>query len=410
MEDAKGMDRAFILWKLELKRMCRLLPGMIAEAALLLIVMGAITFGVTKLLYRDATVIQIKIAVIEEEENPLTDLALQYIQSMESIAQTCQFLVVTKEEGFSMLDRGTAVAALVLPGGMIDGILHGNNVPVQVYFPQDAGIESALLKELTEAGVGMLRVAQAQIYGIYDTAQQYGVLEQLSVLEADIDRFNLAFALERLALFRTREISVAGNLSIIQYGIAGGVIFFLLLLGMACYPMMQPHTAVLQRQLLREGVSIGRQCFGKWLCGFCSMGIGFGFFMWLVKGILSKLHLSAWMPGGGLWRYLTYLIILLCVTTFVYFIFQVAGNGISAILLLFFLSVVMVYCSGGFLPSAFLPEAVRTVGKFLPTTYLIEAAGSLYLGKTALGTIGILLVDTMLFGLAAYGIRRREKV
>lgn len=401
------MGRAFILWRLELKRMCRLLPGMIAEAALLLILMGAITFGVTKFLYRDAQVLQIKIAVIEEEENPLTDLALQYIQSMESIAQTCQFLVVSKEEGFSMLDKGTAAAALVLPGGMMDGILHGDNVPVQVYFPQDAGIESALLKELTEAGVGMLQVAQAQIYGIYDTAKQYGALEQISVLEADIDRFNLAFALERLALFRMREVSVAGNLSILQYGISGGVIFFLLMLGMACYPVMQPHASVLQKQLMREGVSVGKQCFGKWICGFCSMGIGFGFFMLLVKGILSRLHLSSWMPGGGIRRYLTYLIILLCVATFVYFVFQLAGNGTSAILLLFFLSVVMMYCSGGFLPSAFLPEAVRTVGRFLPTTYLIEAAGSLYLGKTEIKTISILLTDTVILGLAAYGIRRR---
>ncbi|MDE5597669.1 MAG: ABC transporter permease, partial [Lachnospiraceae bacterium] len=233
------MKRTLILWKLELKRTIKLLPAMLLEAVLLFAVLGAVAYGASKLLYRDSPMLQITIAVVEEEENPLTDLAMQYIQGMESIADTCRFLVVSKEEGFSMLQEGKAAAVLILPGGMIDGIMNGNNVPVQVYFPENAGIESALLGELTDAGVQMLRVAQAEIYGIYDTAKNYGALEQLSVLEGDIDRFNLAFALERLALFQVKEVSATGNLSLLQYAAASGVVFFLLLLGMACYPVMQ---------------------------------------------------------------------------------------------------------------------------------------------------------------------------
>lgn len=400
------MERTLILWRLELKRTIRLLPAMLIEAVLLLGILGAIAFGVMKLLYRDSPMLQITVAVIEEEANPLTELALQYIQGMESISATCQFHVVSKEEGFSMLQEGRAAAALFLPGGMIDGIMDGSNVPVQVYFPGDAGVESALLRELTEAGVQMLRVAQAEIYGIYDTAKNYGALGQLSVLEADIDRFNLAFALDRLALFRAQEISATGNLSILQYGIASGMIFFLLLLGMACYPMMQPYSAVLQKHLIRQGVGIGKQCFGKWLCGFFGMGIGFSFFFLLAEGILGILGYAAWMPGHGIGQGGIYLIMLLCVTAFVYFIFQLAGNGTAAILLLFFLSTVMVYCSGGFLPSAFLPLAVQKLGRLLPTTYLMEAAGGLYWGKVSGKTIGILLFFTAVFGIAACGIRK----
>ncbi|MDE5597894.1 MAG: hypothetical protein K2J04_08680, partial [Lachnospiraceae bacterium] len=63
--------------------------------------------------------------------------------------------------------------------------------------------------------------------------------------------------------------------------------------------------------------------------------------------------------------------------------------------------------SGGFRPSAFLPEAVNKIGRILPTTYLIEAAGSLYLGKMQGRTIGILLCYTVFFWTAAYGIRKK---
>lgn len=403
------MKRTLLLWKMELKRTLKLLPAMLLEALLILAILGAVMFGMTKLLYRDSPMLQITVAVVEEEENPLTAFALQYIQGMESISAVCKFAMVSEEKGFAMLQDGRAAAVLVLPDGMVEGIMNGSNVPVQVYFPENAGMESALFKELTEAGVQMLRVAQAEIYGIYDTAKQYDALEQLSVLEADIDRFNLAFALDRLALFQTQEISATGNLSILQYAAASGVIFFLLLLGMACYPMMQSYPAVLQKQLMRQGVGAAGLYFGKWLCGLCGMGIGFGAFFLLVKGILTSLGFRAWMPVAGVKQTMTCLVILLCITTFTYMIFQLMGNGTSAILLLFFLSTFMIYCSGGFLPSAFLPDVLQKIGKYLPTTYLIEAAGSLYKSRIPGRTLGILLLFTALFGAVSYGGLRMRK-
>lgn len=398
-----------ILWRLELKRMMKLLPVMLLEAAVILAVISMVAFGAMRLLYRDSSAVQITVAVIEEEENPLTDLVLNYVQGMESIADSCRFVTVSEEEGFSMLREGTAAAALVLPGGMIEGILNGNNVPVQVYFPEDAGVESALLKELTDAGVQMLRVAQAEIYGVYDTAKTYDALEHLSVLEADIDKYNLAFALDRLALFQTQEISATGNLSVVQYGIASGVIFFLLLLGMACYPVMQAYPSVLQKQLKRQGIGVGMQCFGKWFCGSCSMLIGFTGFWLFIKGILTMSGHAAWLPKTGVIQLGMYFVILLCASTFVFMVFQLAGSTTAAILLLFFLSTIMLYLSGGFLPSVFLPETIQKIGKFLPTTYLIEAAGSLYLRQISGKTVAALLLYTVIFGIAAYGTRRTAK-
>lgn len=400
------MTKTFILWKLELKRTIRQLPVMLAEAVLLFGILGLTAFGAVKFLYQDAPAVQITIAVIEKEENPLTALLLNYVQGMESISELCQFLIVSEEEGLSLLQEGKAAAVLVLPEGMVEGIMDGSNAPVQVYFPKNAGLESALLRELTDAGVQMLRVAQAEIYGIYDTAKAYGALEQLSVLEMDIDTYNLAFALDRLALFRTQEVSAAGNLSIPQYGIASGAVFFLLLLGMACYPMMQPYPVVLQKQLFREGIGAGRQCFGKWLCGVCGMGIGSLFFLLAMRGVLTAAGYGAWMPKAGTAQMGISLLILLCASTFIFLVFQFTGNGTTAILLLFFLTVVMQYFAGGFLPSIFLPDAVQKVGRFLPVTYLIDAAGSLYLDTVSPKTLGFLCLFTVLFGGAAYGIGR----
>ncbi|MDE7284101.1 MAG: ABC transporter permease, partial [Lachnospiraceae bacterium] len=222
-----------------------------------------------------------------------------------------------------------------------------------------------------------------------------------------IDMFNLAFALDRLALFKSQHISATGSLTFLQYGIASGSIFFLLLIGMACYPMMQPYPDALRRQLKRSEIGIGRQCFGKWLCGLCSMTLSSLFFLFLIKGIMSMLGYSAWLPEIGLRQMGTAVIILICIATFIFMIFQIANSGSTAILILFFISTLMIYFSGGIMPSAFLPKAVQSIGKILPTTYLIEAVGSMYLGGVKGKTIGILILYTFVFGAASYGIRRR---
>ena len=66
---------------------------------------------------------------------------------------------------------------------------------------------------------------------------------------------NLAFALDRLAIFQTKSVSSTGGLTVVQYYIASGTILFLLLLGMACYPMMQPYTSVMFA-LSRQGIGV----------------------------------------------------------------------------------------------------------------------------------------------------------
>ena len=85
------MKSTLLLWKIEWKHTLKCLPGMLMEAILIVGVLAGIAFGAGKLLYQDAPIIQITIGVVEEEDNPMTDLMLQYIQSMESISKLVSF-------------------------------------------------------------------------------------------------------------------------------------------------------------------------------------------------------------------------------------------------------------------------------------------------------------------------------
>lgn len=105
------------------------------------------------------------------------------------------------------------------------------------------------------------------------------------------------------------------------------------------------------------------------------------------------------------------MLIVTTVSAFSYFIYSLSGGRTGAVLLIFLLSVIMIYLSGGFIPSVFLPGAVQAVGEILPTSYLIRAAGGVLTGyhadiykQCAIGMCGY----TAMFAVAAYLLRRRD--
>ncbi len=224
---------------IEIKKTFRILPRMLLQAVLLLLLTGMIALGGVKSMEREPLTPGADIAVVVREDNMLTRMALNYVENMESVSRLCRFRQTTEEEGFRLLDKGEVAALILLPEQLVEGIMDGANPTVDIYFPKHAGLEAMLFRELTEAGEGMLRVAQAQIYGADDTAQAYDLTKQLSVMEAEIDSYNLAFALDRLALYDEETVAVFGSMNVMQFYLASGMVLFLLLAGMAMYPVLQ---------------------------------------------------------------------------------------------------------------------------------------------------------------------------
>lgn len=400
---------------LEIKKTIKLFPRMVLQAILLMILISVIAFCGVKSMEREPLAVSVEIGVVVREDNMMTHMALSYVENMESVSQLCRFVQVSEEEGLRRLERGELAALIVLPEQLVEGIMNGQNPSVDVIFPKDARLEAMLFRELTESGSGLLQVAQAQIYGAIDTAKEYNLTEQLSVIETDIDSYNLAFALDRLAMYDEETVSATGRMSVLQYYAASGMVLFLFLAGMAVYPVMQRENPAFRRQLTRNGTGALWQSFCRWLCGFICIAL-LVCVAWVLISAASSL-----MPGVGrsltstlisgrnhgtlLTRIGTFLLMLVTVTTFINMIYSVTGSKTSSILLIFLFSVLLLYLSGGFIPSALLPQAVRAVGNVLPGVYLIRAFGGLLagygdgvLGQSIMG----MCVYTAVFGMVGY--------
>ncbi len=412
---------------IEIKKTFRILPRMLLQAVLLLLLTGMIALGGVKSMEREPLTPGADIAVVVREDNMLTRMALNYVENMESVSRLCRFRQTTEEEGFRLLDKGEVAALILLPEQLVEGIMDGANPTVDIYFPKHAGLEAMLFRELTEAGEGMLRVAQAQIYGADDTAQAYDLTKQLSVMEAEIDSYNLAFALDRLALYDEETVAVFGSMNVMQFYLASGMVLFLLLAGMTMYPVLQREPSVFRRQLERQGTGKGWQCFCQWLCGVLCMGVHFGL-LWAVMALAVKFFLLAsegmpdtaagqlmadsafWYPAGVKMGIAA--LIVMASTAFVYLLHSLAGSRTGGILLVFVCSVAMVYLSGGIVPSVFLPETMQKLGERMPTAYLIQAAGGILAGPgIAVGgeDVAALCFYTVVFVGVSYFVRGRDR-
>lgn len=394
-------------------------PRMCTQAILLMVLIGTIAFCGAKSMEKEPLAVRADIGVVIREDNMMTQMALKYVENLESASQICHFVELSEEEGFAALKKRECVALIVLPEQLIEGIMNGKNPSVEIYFPQDAGLESMLLRELTESGEGLLCVAQAQIYGAYDTAARYGMMDTLSVMQGEIDSYNLAFALDRLAVYDEETVSVSGRMSIVQFYASSAMILFLMLTGMAVYPVMQRAPSVFRKQLVRQGTGEVWQCFCKWFCGFLCMGLMClltGVLLWAVRLMfpeVSPVRVLFTGTGGDshlMARIMSGMMIVVTVSVLIYFIYSLAEGRTAAVLINFLLSVTMLYLSGGLVLSVFLPEAVQAVGGKLPTAYLIGAAGGIlggYHEETFRQSMTGMCCYTLVFGTASYLFRRR---
>ncbi len=407
---------------IEIKKTIRMLPRMTSQAILLMVLIGAVAFCGAKSMEREPLAVSADIGIVVHEDNIMTQMALGYVENLESASKVCHFIQVSEEDGFRLLKEGRMAALIVLPEQLVEGIMDGRNPTVDVCFPKNAGLEAMLLRELTESGAGLLGVAQAQIYGAGDVAAAYGMEENLSVMESEIDSYNLAFALDRLAVYDTEKVSATGRMNVFQYYAASGFVFFLLLTGMALYPVMQEEPRAFCGQLRRQGTGSLWQSFCKWLCGLLCMGVFLGIF-WAVFKMASMVMPEQAAEFVGLFKsgvggypagvqIGSLCLVIISSVTLVYFLYSIPGSRTGSILLIFLLSVVMVYLSGGFVPSVFLPQAVQQAGSILPTSYLIRAFGCMFVeyGVGELGQCAAVLCGyTVLCGAAAYFLRTRRE-
>lgn len=349
-------------------------PDILGKTFLLLALVGMAAWVGQKWMAEDSRDNKFVVAISQEEESKTGSLAVFYLENSESLSGLCRFLSVSREEGLKMLERGEAAALIDCPAGFVEGIMNGTNAPVSLYFKEQAPVAALLCREMASAGGEVLSAAQAEIYAAYDLTEEYGQMAQWDQICQELNLFHIRMLLNREDFFRNETVRTTGETTYEEYYLASGLVFFLLLWGICLQGFWQGASGAVRRQLKQAGIGIWKQT--GIILAVTSLAAGTVLFF-LLLGIQAA---SSWgmVPESRIllywgWETLVYVSSMAVgISSLLIFCSQMAPGGISSGMLIFGVSVILIFISGGFLPSVFLPEPVSRAAEFLPGSWLIR--------------------------------------
>lgn len=364
------MKQLILFYKLECKRILKSLPHILAGAIALSLVAGAIAFCAGKMIYINKNDMDISIAYSLEDENRMTKMIVGMLTGSDSISSVCNFIQTSEEESSELLKHDQILAAITIPAGFMNSLMSGKNYSIQISLPKKLSIYSIILVELTKAVENILNSAQAGVYTLYDFYKEQDVLEYEKEANLALNSIYLTKALDRSSTFQTHTVSATGAVPVREYYICAGVVLLLLMLGTTFIHTLQSNSRIMNLKLYQAGIGSRHIAFGKIL------SVSLALFILLSGSVLVIVLLSALnilsVTTGLPAAILNTVAVCLCAAGVIVFIISLTTGRTGGILLLFISSAVMCFISGCFVPELFLPDVLKELSNYLPSTHMLR--------------------------------------
>lgn len=386
-----------MLFFLQLKRVIKAVPRLLAGAVLPLILAGMAVFWAFRHSALQTKNILSPVALVNHDSETYLNFILPMITEAEA-AGSFSFVLMEEKEAMLALENGNVCAVLVLPEQMFSGILDSTNVPARLYLPEGDSFPSLLLAKFAEAGALTLGSAQAGIYAASDLYREYGLTEYRSDIYTEINLANLKYALDREAIFSSRSATATGELSLTEYYGSTLLLFLLLSLGAgigSCLCAALPQT--LHDQMKRNGIR--GFCFEASLCLPLAL-------FYLVATTLLMFAVSALFPEFSFSPVVLFFLLgmVLCLAAYTQLLFTLFRNAGRGLLAYTFSGLLMIFLSGGFLPYAFLPNHLATFTPFLPLGACLSGLRRLLVNGLTFADGFLLLAHTIFLFLLLAGL------
>lgn len=388
------MRAGFLYFKLQCKKYCKILPAILAESLLLVLFIGTIGVMTVRIMGQASSLTQIKVGVVSGEDENLTKLLLGFVEGMDSFKERCTFVRASEQEVYKALESGELYAAVILPEGIMAGILNGTNIPAKVILSRACSeMETAVFAEVAGAGGRMLSVAQAGIYAADDLCLEAGYSELITEAEAFLNETYLNYALKRATIFEVEEVSATGKVGLFSYYGVSLLLVFLtfaaVVAGRYAKIKVDVHGLLLSASGLRQ--------MQQYLCDvyafvvtFTVAGCMLGYPVLVLcarqEGTISKIDILC----------IIFTLVVMSLALFLRLLLQITGNnntGMGCLLILLLMA--MLIC-GLFLPTAFLPVWTDHIAQFLPFSLWTELLLTAMSGNLQVKPVVILIIGSLL--------------
>lgn len=318
-------------------------------------------------------------------------LALGMVTQMDSFQSMCTVIRTdSEEEARAMLDSGEAKAAVIIPEGMIHSILNGTNIPARIIYPAEPSLETVLFRNLVDSLSHMLGTSQAGVYALYDIYSDYGADEHTqNTANSALNSSYIDMVLNRAPLFSQESLSFDRETPSYLPFLSGGLALLLLLTGICLCEYLCPRSRTLSQALGRLRIGSLAGCIGPvagaWTVQFCLYAV-------LSLPVILLRPIPGILTGSGLLFLPVLAVCCFFAAAFQFAVCRLCRIREAGMILLFFLSLVLVFLGGGLLPMAFLPDICRRLAAVNPAVSLQKALSAGLMGQADAGALTSLLV------------------
>ncbi len=398
------------LFWLTIKKFIRMLPAIVLETLLFGLILLGIGAYATKAIYGEKVINEIRVGVAANDGDRTADMLVRFAGAMDSVKDTVSFtLLSSEEEARKKLEAGELSGAILIPEGIVDSVLSGDNIPATILLDNSySEMETAVFEEFTKAGARLLGAAQAGIYGADAFCVEKGRADLIQATEDYLNASYLSYALNRSSLLEETQVEAAGGLALADYYTVALLLAFLSFAGLSFGKYMQVGIGEREKLLGSRGIATGERYLME-AAAFSAVFSLLGTVICVPACLLLISKGDSFFRPDGAWLLLPAL--WFAVGTFIRVLLELTGNHAGGIGLSFMALMAFMTAAGVFIPTAFLPVWAEKIGRYLPYGIWMESMGDILQGIDPGKTAATLLFMTLFFlaaGSGAAAMRMRK--
>ncbi|MDE5909585.1 MAG: ABC transporter permease [Lachnospiraceae bacterium] len=387
------MYSRWMLLRFKIKQFIRILPVILLETILFVLILAGVGIYATRAIYGEKAIKEIKVGIVAEGDDRMADMLIRFVGGMDSFKDAVSLEVMSRGEAESLLKEGEIYGAVIVPEGIVDSILSGENVPAKILTGSAySRIETEVFAQLSHAGASLLTTAQAGIYAADDFCAENERPDLIGQTEDALNAAYLKYALARSTLFKEKEVTAVKGVNLTDYYTISLLFAFLSFAGLAFGRYMQVEMEEREKLFKSRGIGTVQQYLietAAFSAVFALLGaiLSFPFYLFVIHNSKSSFAVGpVWIMILPIW---------FLMGVFLRGLFQILGNHAGSMGVCFVVLMAFMFASGVFIPSAFLPAFVEKAGTYLPYKAWMEGMAMILQGKydrktmSALYTIGL---------------------
>ena len=392
------MKKSLAYSVVQIKRVMRVMPRSMCITLLLGCCIFLMAAVVLYLQEHSEEKTKVTIGLVGDLEESYLGFGIRAIKALDSSRFTIDFIELDEQEAIKKLEQGELKSYIKVPEGFLESILRGELEPLLYVSPMGNQMLSGMIvNEVVKAVSLLMRDTQNAVFAMQDYIKEQGLLSEYSRHTNAISIRYLDFILDRPSVFALEQLGISGNQSSMQaYYVCSFSVLFLLLWGMVGCPIFIKRDIALIKMLQATGQKAVVQVVGEWIAYVIFMfgNIVVLFLLFAISATVIEFTLPEWsdsMIKEIICYAISFLPVLLLISSFQMLLFEVSSEFVSGILLQFLCAIGLGYLSGCFYPISFFPKSIEILANVLPTKIAID-----YLSQTLLSQSNILLLASIL--------------